>query len=676
MKISYFILVLLTEILIISGCESTLAGKDSTGTDSKSTDSGDTLDTNSEVSTDTNVVDTVNMPEGCGDGKLTEDEACDDGNNKNGDGCQGDCLEVEEGWSCTPPGKPCHQVAICGDGFVVTPELCDDGNFVDGDGCSTHCQVEVGYKCDGVPSECVETVCGDSKMEGAESCDDGNSTPFDGCSATCQKEPDCSEGACISECGDGLVLNEECDDGNKINGDGCSTSCEIEDGFTCVQKGCEAEETCTLKVSVIYRDFTGQYPTNDFGLPKYPDTSCDAPTGATGMVSSTLSSEWKPVQASPPAFACASHIGDWYSDAAAKNSLVGEITLYPDGNGNYVNMYGPNGEPWLAPPMITKCADGPAIADGSYLPNLCVDDCSVFTENQTLSECNKVKTALAAHPGYTCNDTCNGISTYNNRTCLVGPAPTCDQCSDYGKVGFTCLDPCGSNGNGYTEFDLCQSSGNAYDGNPLFFPVDIFGTDMAEGKVPEQYGYDGWPWEKDVPGLSATLHSFYFTSEITYWFAFDENNSATLKFTGDDDVWVFVNGQLAVDLGGAHVPLDGAITINKLNNYGMETGKVYRINIFHAERKMEGSSFKLTLGGFNTARSECTATCGDGIVSLGEQCDDGVNDGGYGECAEGCVLGEYCGDGVIQTENNETCDDGNYISGDDCPSSCRQIGID
>jgi hypothetical protein len=31
--------------------------------------------------------------------------------------------------------------------------------------------------------------------------------------------------------------------------------------------------------------------------------------------------------------------------------------------------------------------------------------------------------------------------------------------------------------------------------------------------------------------------------------------------------------------------------------------------------------------------------CGDGIVSLGEECDDGLNDGGYGECEPGCKLG-------------------------------------
>ena len=103
--------------------------------------------------------------------------------------------------------------------------------------------------------------------------------------------------------------------------------------------------------------------------------------------------------------------------------------------------------------------------------------------------------------------------------------------------------------------------------------------------------------------------------------------------------------------------------------YGLTDGHVYKLNVFHAERKKESSSFRLTLAGFDTARSECTPICGDNIVSLGEQCDDGVNDGGYGECAAGCVIGPYCGDGITQT--GEQCDDGNRLSGDGCSATCR-----
>jgi cysteine-rich repeat protein len=67
--------------------------------------------------------------------------------------------------------------------------------------------------------------------------------------------------------------------------------------------------------------------------------------------------------------------------------------------------------------------------------------------------------------------------------------------------------------------------------------------------------------------------------------------------------------------------------------------------------------------------------CGDHKVDslFGEQCDDGQNTGGYGQCAPGCVLGPRCGDGIIQTPQ-EDCDDGNTVSGDRCSAICKREG--
>jgi fibro-slime domain-containing protein len=177
--------------------------------------------------------------------------------------------------------------------------------------------------------------------------------------------------------------------------------------------------------------------------------------------------------------------------------------------------------------------------------------------------------------------------------------------------------------------------------------------------------------EKRRGGKAEAAHNFHFTSQVVYWFKYDAAATARLDFTGDDDVWVFVNGKLAVDLGGVHQPVDGTVTISTATaaKYGLTAGKVYQITVFHAERKKESSSFRLTLAGFDTARSECTPICGDGVVSLGEQCDDGINDGGYGECQPGCIAGAYCGDGMKQ--EGEACDDGNRVSNDGCSAACR-----
>jgi len=169
---------------------------------------------------------------GCGDGFVDAGEACDDGNNVDGDGCSATCT-VETGFSC-------HQTSVdlpsicqkgCGDGTVQSPEECDDGNNVDGDGCSATCTLET----------TTTTSCGDGVLKAGEQCDDGNLTSGDGCSSTCTVEigSACTDtvgaiSVCTAGCGDAKVAGSEvCDDGNNKDGDGCSSLCRPETGFVC-----------------------------------------------------------------------------------------------------------------------------------------------------------------------------------------------------------------------------------------------------------------------------------------------------------------------------------------------------------------------------------------------------------------------------------------------------------
>ncbi|CAE7775493.1 unnamed protein product, partial [Symbiodinium microadriaticum] len=80
----------------------------------------------------------------CGDGVQDSWEACDDGNQMDGDGCSSNCKKISPGFTCTKPGEAC--VTTCGDGILAGAENCDDGNLDAGDGCSPTCSLEMCYR--------------------------------------------------------------------------------------------------------------------------------------------------------------------------------------------------------------------------------------------------------------------------------------------------------------------------------------------------------------------------------------------------------------------------------------------------------------------------------------------------------------------------------------------------
>ncbi len=86
------------------------------------------------------------------------------------------------------------------------------------------------------------------------------------------------------------------------------------------------------------------------------------------------------------------------------------------------------------------------------------------------------------------------------------------------------------------------------------------------------------------------LHNFHFTTEIHTTFRYQGGEVFT--FFGDDDLWLFINERLAIDLGGLHPALPGTVDLDQMANaLGLEVGRVYRMDIFHAERHTDASNF-------------------------------------------------------------------------------------
>lgn len=182
------------------------------------------------------------------------------------------------------------------------------------------------------------------------------------------------------------------------------------------------------------------------------------------------------------------------------------------------------------------------------------------------------------------------------------------------------------------------------------------GTEKFAGKkhgdsIPQ--GETRWTsGENDSEALTNAGRNQHFCFESHATFRYKKG--LKFSFTGDDDIWVFIDNKLAVDLGGTHLPAPGYVDLDAFMP-DADVGKSYDIDIYFCDRRTTSSNVRISTNIFleqqkssgievySKEDKELYRTTGDNKYKV---CYKEVN-GGTCSVATGGAVNEWCGREIL-----------------------------
>lgn len=113
-----------------------------------------------------------------------------------------------------------------------------------------------------------------------------------------------------------------------------------------------------------------------------------------------------------------------------------------------------------------------------------------------------------------------------------------------------------------------------------YFPIQKFNRFNETSPIYYNVNYD-----KNQLVATTTPGNFSFCMEMDAEFTYQKGQK--FSFVGDDDVWVFINKKLVIDIGGTHSPAKDSVDLDKL---GMTEGSKNDFRLFYCERQISGSN--------------------------------------------------------------------------------------
>ncbi|MFA6835759.1 MAG: fibro-slime domain-containing protein [Fibrobacteraceae bacterium] len=164
-------------------------------------------------------------------------------------------------------------------------------------------------------------------------------------------------------------------------------------------------------------------------------------------------------------------------------------------------------------------------------------------------------------------------------------------------------------------------------------------------------GVPRWTSDPSKAGQAGRNQQFCFESHAQFKY----KEGLRFNFRGDDDIWVFIGGKLAVDLGGTHLAAPGYVDLSKIkdkHDSALVEGQTYDLDIFFCDRRTTMSNVRIKTNMYIQQNTGISYTKNPNYTGEGtgyEICWETTGDGDCASAMSGVsatTTQKFCGDSI------------------------------